>query len=118
MARPGPGCEGIRPMETKIESLGAAQFRSPLHHIGSSSVNFRTDADRVLMDDTYSDARGILNVTDRISFEIVGPPASNLLRPTPHDGGWRHPNRLAHQGFGGRRRVTLARGVARMNVSP
>ncbi len=47
-------------METKIESLGPARFRSPLHHIGSSNVHFRTDAHRVLMDDTCSDADGIL----------------------------------------------------------
>ena len=39
-------------METTIESLGPARFRSPLHHIGSSNVHFRTDAHRVLMDDT------------------------------------------------------------------
>jgi 6-phosphofructokinase 1 len=60
-------------METTIESLGPARFRSPLHHIGTSTVNFRTDADRVLMDDTYSDARGIHESQGKISFEIAGP---------------------------------------------
>ncbi len=60
-------------METKIESLGPARFRSPLHQIGSSSVNFRTDADRVLMEDIYSDAHGIHDNAGKISFEVAGP---------------------------------------------
>ena len=60
-------------METTIESLGSARFPSPLRHIGSSSVNFLTDANRVLMDDTYSDALGVQEAPGKISFEIAGP---------------------------------------------
>ncbi|MGA3169583.1 MAG: ATP-dependent 6-phosphofructokinase [Chthoniobacteraceae bacterium] len=61
-------------METKIEPLGAAKFRSPLHHATTTAnVHFRTDADRVLMDDTFSDACGIRETAGKISFEIAGP---------------------------------------------
>jgi 6-phosphofructokinase 1 len=60
-------------METTIESLGTPRFRSPLHHIGASNVHFRTDADRVLMDDIYSDSHGIRDATGKISFEMAGP---------------------------------------------
>ena len=70
-------------METTIESLGPARFRSPLHHIGSSSVNFRTDAERVLMDDTYSDSQGIHDASGKISFEVAGPRECVFFDP-PH----------------------------------
>jgi 6-phosphofructokinase 1 len=59
-------------METTIESLGACQFRSPLHRIASSNVHYRTDTDRVLMDDNWSNAAQN-DVTGRISFEMAGP---------------------------------------------
>jgi 6-phosphofructokinase 1 len=94
----------MRPMETKIESLGPARFRSPLHQIGSSAVHFRTDAERVLMDDTCS-ADGVLfdppeeavdgpggrmaesasgggpHEKRRISFEVAGPRAQTFFDP-------------------------------------
>jgi 6-phosphofructokinase 1 len=58
-------------METTIESLGPARFRSPLHRIASSAVHFRTDADRVLMDDTYS--QNGQEIPERVHFEMAGP---------------------------------------------
>jgi len=60
-------------METKIESLGPARFRSPLHRIASSNVHFRSDAQRVLMDDTFTDAYDIESAGGKICFEIAGP---------------------------------------------
>lgn len=60
-------------METTIESLGPARFRSPLHHIGSSNVHFRTDAHRVLMDDTCFRDGVIHDAAGRIHFEVAGP---------------------------------------------
>lgn len=68
-------------METTIESLGPARFRSPLHHIGSSSVPFRTDAERVLMDDTCSDAQGAHD-PGKISFELAGPREQIFFDPS------------------------------------
>ena len=70
-------------METKIESLGPARFRSPLHHIGASTVHFRTDADRVLLDDTC-DIDGIPIVTGaagKNSFEVAGPRERIFFNP-------------------------------------
>ena len=69
-------------METTIESLGIAQFPSPLHHIGSSSVNFITDAHRVVMDDAYSDSHGVQEARGKISFEIAGPRERTFFDPT------------------------------------
>jgi 6-phosphofructokinase 1 len=60
-------------METTIESLGPARFRSPLHRIGSFNVRFRTDADRVLLDDIYSDASGVRAPASPVNFEVAGP---------------------------------------------
>ena len=58
-------------METKIESLGPGQFRSPLHRVTSSTVRFRTDAERVLMEDQFSDSFAFRE--PNISFEVAGP---------------------------------------------
>jgi len=58
-------------METNIDSLGPARFRSPLHHIGTSNVKFRTDDERVLMDDTFGGSQG--DASAKINFEIAGP---------------------------------------------
>jgi len=58
-------------METKIESIGEGRFRSPLHQIGTSSVNFRTDAEHVFMDDTH--APGMTEADGKTTFEIAGP---------------------------------------------
>ncbi len=69
-------------METKIESLGAARFRSPLHHIGSSSAKFRTDADRVLMDDTFSDATTLSDPGGKTCFEVAGPRENIFFDPS------------------------------------
>lgn len=60
-------------METTIESLGPPQFRSPLHRVASSTVHFRTDAHRVLMDDTCPDGTVIHDPAGKISFEVAGP---------------------------------------------
>jgi 6-phosphofructokinase 1 len=69
-------------METQIESLGPPRFRSPLHQIGSSIVHFRTDAERVLMDDVYSDVHGVTEPGNRVSFEVAGPREQILFDPS------------------------------------
>jgi len=69
-------------METTIDSLGPARFRSPLHHIGSYTVNFRTDAERVLMDDTCTTTPGVPAAQDKISFEIAGPREHTFFEPS------------------------------------
>jgi 6-phosphofructokinase 1 len=66
-------CEHASPMETTIASLGPARFRSPLHRIASSNVHFRTDAHRVLMDDSCYDLNGTHETLGKINFEIAGP---------------------------------------------
>jgi len=60
-------------METTIESLGPARFRSPLHRIASSSVHYRTDTDRILMDDNRSGATPGPDAPDAVTFEMAGP---------------------------------------------
>jgi 6-phosphofructokinase 1 len=60
-------------METTIESLGPPHFLSPLHRVASSTVHFRTDAHRVLMDDTCPDGTVIHDPAGKISFEVAGP---------------------------------------------
>jgi len=74
-------------METNIESLGPARFRSPLHRIATSNVHFRTDAERVLMDDTYSDAFGVQDHAGKVSFEIAGPREHIFFDPPPTTAG-------------------------------
>jgi 6-phosphofructokinase 1 len=69
-------------METTIESLGNPRFRSPLHRIASSHVHFRTDTDRVMMDDTWSDTTGNNDATGRISFEMAGPREQIFFDPS------------------------------------
>jgi 6-phosphofructokinase 1 len=73
-------------METTIESLGPARFRSPLHRIASSNVHFRTDAQRVLMDDTCAHG-GIVDGNGKISFEVAGPRAQIFFDPPPTTAG-------------------------------
>jgi len=68
-------------METKIESLGPARFRSPLQHTGSPAVHFRTDGERVLMDDTWSKGDGMADAGNRISFEVAGPRGEIFFDP-------------------------------------
>jgi len=68
-------------METKIDSLGPARFRSPLHHTGASTVLFRTDAHRVLMEHEYSELDGIPEPGGRISFEVAGPREQTFFEP-------------------------------------
>jgi len=68
-------------METTIESLGTARFRSPLHRIATSNVHFRTDTQRVLMDDTCDDYQGIPDAPSKISFEIAGPREHIFFEP-------------------------------------
>jgi 6-phosphofructokinase 1 len=74
-------------METTIESLGPARFRSPLHRIASSTVHFRSDAERVLMDDTCSEANGMQEAMARINFEMAGPRERIFFDPAPTTAG-------------------------------
>ena len=55
-------------------SLGPGQIRSPLQHGGPLGVQFRTDAERVLVDDTVAGAgAAFAGGEPPLSFEVAGP---------------------------------------------
>ncbi|HEX8312191.1 MAG TPA: 6-phosphofructokinase, partial [Chthoniobacteraceae bacterium] len=57
-------------METSIRSIGPCNYDSPLRHIGSIEVPYRTDEDRVLFDHI----EGANHQGDKgLSFELAGP---------------------------------------------
>ena len=57
-------------METSIRSIGPCTYDSPLRHIGSIEVPFKTDSDRVLFDHVEGADR---NFNEPLSFEVAGP---------------------------------------------
>ena len=70
-------------MDTSIKSLGPARFRSPLHHIGLSSVHYRTDDERVWMNDTFSTTEpGVEAEGHGVSFEMAGPRKDAFFDPS------------------------------------
>ena len=61
-------------IETVIPSLGECTIRSPLARAGQEEVRFRTDADRVLWDDTLAGYNeSVSGQRQPISFEQAGP---------------------------------------------
>ncbi len=61
-------------MNTSIKSLGPGHVRSPLQHGGPLGVRFRTDDERVLLDDTLKgSAAAFASAETPVSFEIAGP---------------------------------------------
>ena len=57
-----------------ISSLGKCEIRSPLSRRGQISVNFRTDDDRVLFDDSLATFnKAIASGTPPASLEVAGP---------------------------------------------
>lgn len=61
-------------LNTEIETLGETQVRSPLRHGGPAGVRFRSDRDRVLLDDTVAAVDAAVAAGERpASFEIAGP---------------------------------------------
>ena len=61
-------------MNTSILSLGPGKVRSPLHHGGPLGVRFRTDSERVLLDDTLAGSAASFSAGETpVSFEVAGP---------------------------------------------
>jgi 6-phosphofructokinase 1 len=61
-------------MQTTIASLGPCEIRSPLAHGEGAGAHFRTDADRVLWDDTLVSVESALkNGQIPPSLEVAGP---------------------------------------------
>jgi len=67
-------------MQTTIKSLGSGAIRSPLHRHGPVAVRFRSDRDRVLVDDSveaFEAARS--GGPSPMSFEMAGPREHNFF---------------------------------------
>ncbi len=59
-------------MDVTIQHLGLCQYASPLHHIGGAEVPFKTDADRILYENTHRSDAPVSNELP-VSFEEAGP---------------------------------------------
>src|SRR5687767_8931792 len=71
-------------METIIKSLGPCEIRSPLHRTGTVDVNFKTDTDRVLFDDSLESVQVAYAKGEKpVSFEMAGP-RERLFFDPPH----------------------------------
>ena len=65
-------------METNIQSVGPCEYESPLRHTGGLEVNFKTDGERIFIDDRVT-ADG--ESPSRSSFEIAGPRERVFFNP-------------------------------------
>lgn len=69
-------------MNTLIKSLGPGTIKSPLHRHGYAQVRYRTDADRVLVDDTLAAFEAARDRgTTPVSFEMAGPREHIIFDP-------------------------------------
>ncbi len=69
-------------LNTDIQSLGPAQFRSPLQHGGLAGVRFCQDGDRVLHDHGLAPAESAFRHHEApMSFEVAGPRERLFFEP-------------------------------------
>ncbi len=69
-------------MNTLIKSLGPGTLKSPLHRHGHAQVRYRTDRDRVLVDDSLAAFEAARERGEPpVSFEIAGPRADIVFEP-------------------------------------
>jgi len=70
-------------MQTAIASLGKCEIRSPLYRGGQIPVNFRTDDDRVLWDDTLANFNCAVATREApVSLEVAGPRKNIFFDPS------------------------------------
>lgn len=69
-------------MDTGITSLGLPEIDSPLGHLTSVGVKFRTDDERVLFEDKFNANAPSTVFNSPVSFELAGPREKIFFEPT------------------------------------